>query len=36
MNGSLDTRFGENRSLLYMAHVVGRNSRYPRNGVTMT
>jgi hypothetical protein len=34
MNGSLDTRFGENRSL-YMAHVVGRDSRYPRYGVTM-
>jgi hypothetical protein len=36
MNGSLDTSFGENRSL-YMAHVlVGRNGMYPRNGVTMT
>jgi hypothetical protein len=36
MNGSLDTNFGENRSDVYMAHVVGRNSRYPRNGVTMS
>jgi hypothetical protein len=36
MNGSLDTIFGENRSL-YMAHVFGRTSRYhPRNGVTMS
>jgi hypothetical protein len=35
MNGSLDTRFGENRSL-FRAQVVGRNSRYPRNGVTMS
>jgi hypothetical protein len=34
MNGSLDNNFGENRSS-YMAQVVGRNSRYPRNGVTM-
>jgi hypothetical protein len=34
MNGSLDTDFGENRSL-YMTHVVGRKSRYPRNGVTL-
>jgi hypothetical protein len=34
MNGSLDTRFGENRSL-YMAQVVKSKSRYPRNGVTM-
>jgi hypothetical protein len=35
MNDPLDTNFGENHSL-YMAHVVGRNSRYPRNGVTMS
>jgi hypothetical protein len=35
MNGSLDTGFGENRSL-YMGQVVGRSSRYPRNGVTMS
>jgi hypothetical protein len=35
MNGSLDANFGENRSL-YMAQVVGRNGRYPRNGVTMS
>jgi hypothetical protein len=35
MNGSLDTRSGENRSL-YMAHVVGRDSRYPRIGLTMS
>jgi hypothetical protein len=35
MNGSLDTHFGENRSL-YMAQVVGRDSRYPRYGVTMS
>jgi hypothetical protein len=32
MNGMLDTGFGENRPL-YMAQVVGRNNRYPRNGV---
>jgi hypothetical protein len=31
MYGSLDTSFGENRSL-YMAEVVGRNN--PRNGVS--
>jgi hypothetical protein len=35
MNGLLDTCFGENQSL-YMAHVVGRDSRYPRHGVTMS
>jgi hypothetical protein len=35
MYGSLDTSFGENISV-YMAHVVGRNSRYPRNGVTVS
>jgi hypothetical protein len=35
MNGSLDTRFGENRSL-YKAQVVGRDSRYSRYGVTMS
>jgi hypothetical protein len=35
MNGLLDTRFGENRSL-YMAQVVGRDIRYPRYGVTMS
>jgi hypothetical protein len=35
MNDSLDTSFGENRSL-YMAQVVNRNRRYPRNGVTMS
>jgi hypothetical protein len=35
MHGLLDTSFVENRSL-YMAHVVGGNSRYPRNGVTMS
>jgi hypothetical protein len=34
MYGSLDTGFGENRSL-HMAQVVGRYNRYPRNGVTM-
>jgi hypothetical protein len=33
MYGSLDTSFGENRSL-YMAEVAGRNNRYPRNGVS--
>jgi hypothetical protein len=35
VNGSLDTTFGENRSL-NMAHVVGGNNRYPHNGVTMS
>jgi hypothetical protein len=35
MNGSLDTIFGENRSW-YMAEVVGRNIRYPCNGVTVS
>jgi hypothetical protein len=35
MNGTLDASFGENRSL-YMAHVFDRNSRHPRNGVTMS
>jgi hypothetical protein len=35
MNGSLDPSFGENRSL-DMARVVGRNYRYPRNGVKVS
>jgi hypothetical protein len=35
MNGSLDTSFDEKRSV-YVAHVVARNNRYPRNGVTMS
>jgi hypothetical protein len=35
MNGSLDTNFGEDRSL-YKAQVAGRNGRYPRYGVTMS
>jgi hypothetical protein len=35
MYGSLDTSFGENRSLC-MAQVVGRHNRYPRDGVTMS
>jgi hypothetical protein len=35
MNGSLDTNFSENQSL-HMAKVVGSNSHYPRNGVTMS
>jgi hypothetical protein len=35
MNGSVDTGFNENQSV-YMAHVVGRNNRYPRNCVTMS
>ena len=35
MYGSLDTSFGENRSL-YMAQVIGHHSRYPRTGVTMS
>jgi hypothetical protein len=34
MYGSLDTSFDENKSL-YEAKVVGRNSRFPRNGVTV-
>jgi hypothetical protein len=35
MYGSLDTIFGENRSL-YMAKLVVRNNRYPQNGVTVS
>jgi hypothetical protein len=35
MYGSLDSGFGENGSL-YMAQVIGRDIRYPRNGVTMS
>jgi hypothetical protein len=35
MYGSLNTSVGENRTL-YMAEVVGRNCRYPHNGVTMS
>jgi hypothetical protein len=35
MTGSLDTSFGENRSL-YMAQVVDRNNRYPSNGLTVS
>jgi hypothetical protein len=35
MTGSLGTSYGENR-FLYKANVVGRNSRYPRNGVTVS
>jgi hypothetical protein len=35
MNGSLDASFGDNRSL-YMAKVVGRNSRYLRNDVIVS
>jgi hypothetical protein len=35
MYGLLDAGFGENISL-YGAQVVGRNSRYPRNGVTVS
>jgi hypothetical protein len=35
MKGSLDTNYGENLSL-YMAQVIGRNGRYPRNGVTVS
>jgi hypothetical protein len=30
MNGSLDTGFDENQSM-YMAQVVGRTNRYPRD-----
>jgi hypothetical protein len=33
--GSLDISFGENKSS-YGAQVIGRNLRYPRNGVTMS
>jgi hypothetical protein len=35
MYGSLDTNFGEKPSL-YMAQVVGRHNRYPRNGVKVS